>query len=233
MRLRTFNRHCGFSTVSAHKVRPLNFDREQCFRSLVAHESSRINLFYDCANGDWQKHFTFKKEYSDKLSSGKFVNCGTEAGAFRALIEHICKGDYKDDDIIYVVEDDYMHRKGWEDALRDAFSQTGADYCTLYDHPDKYRDYPNLTSRIFTGRLCHWRETPSTTNTFAARFKTLREDSEIFHEFSTGVDITRDHHRFLALKERKNRLLLSSIPAYSTHMEISNMSPLWANHTAR
>ena len=120
-----------------------------------------------------------------------------------------------------------MHRPGWVEALLDAGLQTPANYWTLYDHPDKYENSLKLPSRIFLGNVCHWRETPSTTNTFATRFKTLKEDIRLFRKYSTGVSVSCDHARFLALGRKKRRLLVSAIPSYATHMELAYLSPFW------
>ena len=191
MQLRVFNRHCAFSTASAEKLRPASFSREECFRSLLGGDSGNfsLHLFYDCARGEWSSHFTSRPEYTDRLASREIFEGGTEAGAFLALLDHIVSKDFSDDDVIYIVEDDYMHRPGWVEALLDAGLQTPANYWTLYDNPDKYENSLKLPSRIFLGNVCHWRETPSTTNTFATRFKTLKEDIRLFRKYSTGVSV--------------------------------------------
>jgi hypothetical protein len=101
-----------------------------------------------------------------------------------------------------------------------------ADYVTLYDHKDKYffPMYHSLQSRIFHTKSCHWRTTPSMTQTFAVRWKTLMEDLSIHRKFSKSRQISQDHLKFLALS-RQGRTLISSLPGFSTHAELEFASP--------
>ena len=41
-----------------------------------------------------------------------------------------------DNDIVYFVEDDYLHLEGSEQLIEEGIER--ADYVSLYDHPDKY-----------------------------------------------------------------------------------------------
>jgi hypothetical protein len=91
------------------------------------------------------------------------------------VLNYVKEQNYDDNDIIYFLEDDYIHRQGWVDILKEGFKYIAADYYTLYDHPDKYwlPMYEDLTSRILPTPTTHWRTTPSTTNTYACTYKTL------------------------------------------------------------
>jgi hypothetical protein len=84
--------------------------------------------------------------------------------------------------------------------------------------------YKDLTSKIFHTSSCHWRTTPSTTNTFAMRYSTLMEHLPIHRQFSSGQKISADHEKFLELG-RQGALLISSIPGWSTHIESNLVSP--------
>jgi hypothetical protein len=123
------------------------------------------------------------------------------------------------------VEDDYLHRPGWIEVLKEGFSLP-ADYVTLYDHRDKYfyPMYRTLDARLFVTKSCHWRTTPSTTNTFAARFGTLMQDLALQRRFSKGRSITEDHRKFCTLG-KKGRVLISPLPGWSTHVEPNYASP--------
>ena len=75
-----------------------------------------------------------------------------------------------------------------------------------------------------TGTMSPLHPTPSTTNTFATKFKTLKEDMSIHTLFSTGYEPSNDHIKFIELS-KKQHYLASSIPGYSTHCHEEFLSP--------
>ena len=100
----------------------------------------------------------------------------------------------------------------------------GADYVTLYDHPDKYDvSMYNQSSMLLLSPSSHWKITPSTTDTFAQKEVLLR-DMDILKKYSTGTRISRDHERFLHLGSL-GRKLISSIPGFSNHTVVGYESP--------
>lgn len=129
-----------------------------------------------------------------------------------------------DDDIIYFVENDYLHLPNIDDYLYDGFS-TGSNLVTLYDHLDKYTSYHSLTSKIFLGKLCHWRTTPSTCMTFAANVKTLKKHKSVFYKHASYPLQPHDHNMFINLWE-VGEILVSPIPGRCTHGERAHLSPL-------
>lgn len=160
------------------------------------------------------------------------TNFGSGAFSFLFSVQVAMQLGLSDDTIVYFVEDDYLHMPNAQTAIQEAFTLPGVDYVTLYDHPDKYMQ-PNLLSHILLSQHSHWRTTPSTTMTFATKLKTLREDIDIYQEFcNTGYPY--DHDMFLALKKRRGRNLVSSLPGLSTHTETRWLSPLvdWSNVAA-
>jgi hypothetical protein len=151
-------------------------------------------------------------------------------------------------EIVYLLEDDYLHKPLAARALEEAFSF--ADYATLYDHPDKYispeKGGPNPyvengaeKTRVWLSKSCHWKQTNSTTMTFAAQVKTLAEDKAVWWE-CTSKGFPNDFEAFQKLQGLgswenalfgKKRILVSSIPGLSTHAETAWLSPLenWEN----
>jgi hypothetical protein len=214
------------TSIKSGKHRPEWFSYESCFKNLLKEFPDEcVTVFFD---GDPTEHFVSK--YDCKLVR---TDAGSETQSFTNLIEYILNiDDLQDDEIIYIVEDDYLHKPGAMKILNEAFENIDTDYVTLYDSTDKYFPgyferfaYGFKTSLIFTANA-HWRTTPSTTNTFATCVKTLREDAEIHYKFSAQhLKITDDHKKFHALWE-KGRMLVSSIPGYSTHVENMQMSPV-------
>lgn len=161
-----------------------------------------------------------------------YVNKGSGAQTFNTALDYALT--LPDDEIIYFVENDYLHLEGSTEIIEDAF-YLGADYCTLYLHPDKFIP-PSLggnpevdsdggyTTKLYKGKKSLFFLVNSTTMTFAAKVGTLREDEEILRRFTSGT-YPRDYDMFLALRE-KGRVLISSIPGVCTHGEERWQSPL-------
>ena len=229
MKIHTFIRHCNFSANSVGKNRPIGFSREKCWENLKSTINKNIDttitvIFDDTPNKDHFLYNTQKnKEYNIVCKNG-----GTDAHSFLNLINYVVEQSIGDDDIVYITEDDYLHKEDWNKIMLDAFQNMEVDYLTLYDHADKYflPMYNNLTSAIIPTKLCHWRTTPSTTNTYACKFKTLKNHIEIHRQFcDLEKGFTRDHDKFTYLWQHGSNLI-SSIPGYSTHCEIEYMSPI-------
>ncbi len=224
-RIEVFVRHCNYSDASAHKARFSTFSKEKCFRNLlntIDPEIANVTFFLDSFYSSEQKHFITEQIRYPIIE----IKAGNEAASFLAMLDHVSSLTLKPDTIIYFLEDDYIHKKGWTDVLAEGLSLPSVDYVTLYDHRDKYffPDYANLQSKIFHTHSCHWRTTPSTTNTYAMRFETLKKHLDIHRQFSTGVKISADHDKFCSLNAL-GATLISSIPGFSTHAEPDYASP--------
>lgn len=228
-KVEVISRHAFFSAISQHKKRIPGFAHEKCYRNLLeTFDFGRANLtfFFDGAKGPLSEHFLKNEKNVIQIQEG------TEAGSFLRLLDHVSKLDLRPETVLYFVEDDYIHRPGWLDVLLEGMEI--ADYATLYDHKDKYFLYPDLTSRIFASRTCHWRTTPSTTNTFCCRFKTLLEHLPIHRKFSMGRSISSDHEKFCQLQSQ-GAMLISPMPGWSTHAEPEFASPCidWEEHLTK
>ncbi len=219
-----FVRHCIFSEVSEKKQRFSNFSKVKCFENFIStldRDIANVTFFLDLAHGVLKDHFLSKT--SEKIVP---ITEGSETGAFLRLLEYVENQNFKEDTIIYFLEDDYLHRKGYLNVMIEAFNDLPIDYLTLYDHKDKYffKQYENLKSKVFHTKSTHWRTTPSTTNTYAMRYKTLKRDMEIHRKYSLNRRISSDHEKFLELTE-KGYILVSPIPGWSTHCEPKYASP--------
>lgn len=217
-------RTCFYSDASAHKDRPEGFSHEACVDNLIETlDTDQVELTFilDAARKESAPHFISKYPQFPVHE----ISEGTEAGAFLGVLDYIEKQRYHPETILYIVEDDYLHRPGWLGVLKEAFSLPIASYVTLYDHSDKYMpDYEILTARLFHTATCHWRTTPSTTNTYAMKWKTLKRDLDIHRTFSLNRKISADHEKFCRIAE-EGATLISSLPGYSTHMDPSFLSP--------
>lgn len=216
------------SETGYNKVKPNYINNKKCFENAVNVFGGHPILVI-CDNT--------KKETDDMIDV--YNNCiihkcsvGHGAGTFNLALNEALK--WSDDEIVYFLENDYIHKAGSDLLIEEAFS-IGADYVTLYDHPDKYIpanrggnplvdvDGGELT-KVFLSKSSHWKLTNSTTMTFAAKVKTLREDESVLRKW-TNTKHPHDMNMFLELREN-GRTLLSSIPGYSTHGETAWLSPL-------
>lgn len=147
-------------------------------------------------------------------------NAGTLKKAFELALE------LPPNDIIYFVEDDFLHTAGAEGLIKEALEKV--DYVTLYDHSDKYVTgvNPYVTelgekTAVFLTEHSHWKLTNSTVQTFATRVKTLREDKDILWKYNFNGPVPDSFRTFIELGQ-KGRLLASPIPGRATHCH-----PLW------
>lgn len=223
--IRIFQMHCNFSTLSQSKPRPSWFNREKIFDNLqnTLNNKVKYTAFHDSGNGEISEHFLNSKDVN-KIS----VKGGNGALAFLNLLNYVKSQNYDNDDIIYFLEDDYLHREGWVEILLEGFKYINAGYYTLYDHPNKY--WPNMwekyPSYLITTPSTHWRTVVSTTNTFACKFKTLKNHFDIHVKHCDLNDKwVKDHEKFTELWNIGSNLV-SCIPGYSTHVEGNMLSPI-------
>lgn len=217
MNIKVFLRQCYHSPNSLlpNRFRPKWFDKKKVFDNFKKNIVSlgyEYHIIYDSYYGDVKNTFLADEQIYQ-------IKSGTEAGSFIETLNLIRNLDYQDDPIIYLVEDDYIHRQGWDIVLKEAFTLP-VHYVSLYDHLDKYLYYPELYSQIFVTKSCHWRTVPSTCNTYAVKFDQLMSDfdSNMFYSTHSSGGISRDHDKFIDLGS-KNRRLITPIPGYSTHCD--------------
>lgn len=227
--LHIFIRHCFYSSASSSKQRPLDFNRKTIFQNVlktIGQEDYHIVLDETHRPTISTKHFT-EEMVPSKVTC---IEAGTEPIAFIAqlqLVQHLFE-QWNENDIVVFLEDDYAVTDHWVQAIQEGLQF--ADYVTLYDHPDKYKKeiYPQAPSELFVSSLCHWRTTPSTTNSFACKYKTLKQDLQEHVKWSaiSEVPFTMDHQKFLSLWS-KGRSLVSSIPAFWSHEEEGMQPPFY------
>ena len=66
-----------------------------------------------------------------------YTEKGNGAATFNLALDEALM--YDDDEIVYFIENDYLHKPGSEEVIKEAF-ELGASFVSLYDHPDKYID---------------------------------------------------------------------------------------------
>lgn len=167
-----------------------------------------------------------------ELKTIEHVSVGHGAGTFNIALDFALNTP-NPNEIVYFLENDYVHRYEADRILEDGFD-LGFDYVTLYDHPDKYLTPAeggnpfciggSEETRVYLGEHCHWKLTNSTTMTFAAKVKTLKEDQAILRKWTSETH-PHDFQMFMELRQIGKRLA-SPIPGYATHGETKWLSPL-------
>jgi hypothetical protein len=212
-----------------NKKRPNWFSKENCYKNMlktVNKDLANVTYFFDGNIEDHKEHFLYKEKNTVKIVSANVG--GSDAATFYSLMQYISSLSLKEETIVYMVEDDYIHRNNWCEIMQDGFEQNPSGYVTLYDHPDKYWKfvYPDLTAKIACGKHCYWRTIPSTTSTYATTFKVFKED---FNESIKFCDIPNksnwDHKRFVYLTSVKKRNITSCMPGWSTHCMSEYLAP--------
>lgn len=145
------------------------------------------------------------------------TDLGNAGSLQKALLLAIEECD--DNDIAYFCEDDYLHLPSAPKLLQEGIRRS--DYVTLYDHPDKYSRLYNggEFSKVIRTTSSHWRYTASTCMTFGVKIKTLKEDLDVWKEY-TSDQHPHDHQIFTDLG-KKGRRLAVCIPGVACHIDLN------------
>jgi hypothetical protein len=216
------------SNTGYNKIKPEYINNENCLKNAV-------NVFKDA---DWSiiadnissKTDDIIQKYKSK-SYISYVSIGDGAGTFNLALDEALR--YKDDEIIYFIENDYLHKPGSQQIIEEGI-ELGASFVSLYDHPDKYLppsqggnpycEEGAEDTRVYLTKSTHWKVTNSTTMTFATKVSTLKENEEILRRNTTGTH-PNDFQMFIELRNN-NQLLITPIPGYATHGETAWLTPL-------
>ena len=216
------------SNTGYNKIKPEYINNENCLKNAV-------NVFKDA---DWSIIAdNISSKTDDMIQKYKsrnhinYVSIGDGAGTFNLALDEALR--CKDDEIIYFIENDYLHKPGSQQIIEEGI-ELGASFVSLYDHPDKYLP-PSQggnpyceggaeDTRVYLTKSTHWKVTNSTTMTFAAKVCTLKENEEILRRNTSGTH-PNDFQMFIELRNN-NQLLIIPIPGYATHGETAWLTPL-------
>jgi hypothetical protein len=218
------------SDTGYNKVKPDYIDNEKCLKNFCDVFFDHIHNIIVLADNCSEPTIDMINKYISPENIEK-VSVGHGAGTFNLALDKALKWD--DDEIVYFVENDYLHKLNSPDIIKEGLN-LGASFVSLYDHPDKYLD-PSRggnpyceggaeDTRVYLTDSCHWKITNSTTMTFTSTVKKLKEYEHILRKHTTG-SYPNDFKMFLELRET-NGLLITPIPGYSTHGETAWLSPL-------
>jgi len=216
------------SDTGYNKIKPDYIGNEQCLKNATeVFKDADWSIIADNVSEPTENMI---RKYVDE-NCIKWVSVGHGAGTFNMALDEALM--YSDDEIVYFIENDYLHKPQSKEILEEGFN-LGASFVSLYDHPDKYLepsqggnpycDGGAEDTRVYITNNCHWKITNSTTMTFATRVKTLKRVQPILRQHTSGTH-PNDFQMFLELRHN-NELLITSIPGYSTHGETAWLTPL-------
>ena len=199
---------------SNENVKVIEIDSEKVLPRLLEEWEDKGETYWD-RNADGQ---TYEKRVEPP---------DREKAAGWLMYNEIYKNlDLNSNDLVYIVEDDYLHMGAWPMVLENLYEcYPELTYSTLYDHPDKYTArYTNTKTPLILSNFTHWRFVPSTCGTFACRIKDFVEDKDIH------MDNLGDHNKFIKLAEKK-RSIASPVPGIATHCVEPWITPFrdWSN----
>lgn len=222
-KIEVFSRQCNFSKSSEDRDRLNGFTKEACYKNLKRTLNRNLSNLTFLMDGEIKKHF-LNSENEFRVEN---IEGGSQAKSWDSTLNYVRDKNFEDDQIIYFVEDDYLHLDNWTDILLDGF-ELNVDYISLYDHLDKYKLqlYKKLQSAVLIGKKCHWRSVPSTTLSFAVKFKNFKKHFATYKKFNfVNEGITKDHEMFLDLW-KSGSSLITPIPGFASHMDLHWLSPI-------
>ncbi len=213
-----------------NKIKPDYINNENCLKNFCNVFFDHIYDIHIIADNCSESTISMIKKYIDPINI-ETVSVGHGAGTFNLALDNALT--YADNEIVYFIENDYLHKQGSPTILKEGFD-LGASFIALYDHPDKYMDPRSggnpyceggaEDTRVYLTNSCHWKITNSTTMTFAAKVSTLKQTEDILRKHTSGTH-PNDFHMFMELR-KNNHLLITPIPGFATHGETSWLSPL-------
>jgi len=223
------------SNFDKPESRPESFSKIKCLKNflfaLKKISEFKLTIFFD---GKPSKDFRGLVKDIGRIS--KLARRSNSESFWHAYLTAIKQ---KPNDLVYFVEDDYIHTPDALMKLLECSNELKVDYITLYDHPVRYAndyhfglDVPHRINRIYLTKSHHWRTQESTCMTFASRVKTLRADYKIFDKYVRQRNVPEDRELFKRLQGLAGyeegspfRVLVGPIPSLCTHCHKDWLAP--------
>lgn len=187
---------------------------ERCLSSFINEYSKiddKIHITYIC---DYCNHnHTAYNEMINKLTPEKWSKSilFTEIGINNSCLKQYELFEQSEQDIVLFQECDYFHINPLTESI---VRQLG--FVSPYDHPDKYDLKEQSIIRIVDNH--HFKDTISTTSTFATTRELFDKHKDTFYKFGYI-----DHERWVEITRVDK--LYTPIPTFATHMVKNSLSP--------
>ena len=241
-KINIYNRH--FSQNRINPLRPEWFDYEQTFVNLLAttdFDRCRLTVVFE-REEDYDSYFIKKYEdYAEfdvkfiDTSRDKWLNLTNEdiawSRSIAAAAEVINNDHLPSDELIYIVDDDFLHVPQWtmivEDYIEHFFDNENFWIC-LCDYGDKYYFidnkhtidqygtdlgmYASLKSKLRISHYCHWRSVPNCLTSSMVPVNTFNRDFDPY--WKTGYS---DGSLCSKIKEQYGTEFWTPIKSLSCH----------------
>lgn len=222
------------------KKRPQFFSKKRCLESLIRafeYVKDRSTFHFICDGEIDQEIISL---ITDIAKIERLPSVGNSVSFWVTLQKSL---SFPEQDLIYFVEDDYLHCPDSLVNLLDCQESIECDYITLYDHPVRYmpdyelgKDWAVNKETIYVSKFHHWREVESTCMTFASTSRVLKADLPVFKLHVLGRKVPNDRELFRQLQHLGSyqnsalpmlpRRLVGPIPSLATHCEEPWLAPV-------
>ena len=213
-----------------NKARPEWFSHEACFRNLLQTIAAdpnghrvTVTVMYDGPiddlRHDFMAHHVVAENPRVRL---QLIQAGSDINSFLITVSHAKRSEDPASDIVYFLENDYVHQYGWVSKVFELYaSGLEFDIVSLYDHKDKYllAMYQGLAATLHLSASHHWRSAPSTCGSFLLNKAALERDFDVICSGKV------DYFIFSEIVGVRGRRLLTPIPGLSTHSMEGYLSP--------
>lgn len=247
-RLHVIFRACDLVLAVNGAPRPFGFDKrtlvQVCFDSLVQALQAVPHTLTVLGDKLSPEITAFFESYPGiRLLHGSFGNEASVRETFRLA------DDLPDEDWVYFCEDDYLHVPQTFEVIQDfirngrrcsmqyrprirsfaSFIDPGARDLVIFppDYPDRYLGKNRRFSFVFHGERWHWRQISNVTFTFMLKLSTFRRFRKLLEFSATGANDAHLSRRMFGRYHFFGRAMgVSPMPALSTHMHLTTMSPV-------
>jgi len=200
--------------------RPNWFDYNNCFDSLftsiktIPNERLKIKILFDGDRNDFYQDILYK--YTEKFENIDvvYINGGSEMASGIILHNYIKSLKLPGEDLIYFVENDYLHSKNWYHQFMQ-FNNLIKDwgFVTLFNHPNE------IPINIIQIDSMKWGEIYSTTGTYIVK-------AGVYNQLSLYYKLLRKDYRFFKIACRGIGFkMFTPIPTLAQHAMKGDISP--------
>jgi len=211
------------SEVIKRSLRSLAFSLAEAQRAGLA--DIRLSILDDHSSPEM---LSFLERFASALPFSAEVYSLEGEGNAASLAACFARGRVSHADLLYFVEDDYMHVSEAMSEMLESyalfFENLGGRPVALFpaDDPSFYRPNTFVPSRVVTGSRRHWRTNVQTTCTFFLSRSVLETHYPVFEELTrNGVDEGSSINRLW----QGPVVLFTPLPSLAAHLQFSDCIP--------
>ena len=123
--IEVFLRHCYYSKLQElpDRTRPKWFNKIKVFenfKNTLDPDLVNYTIVYDEFYGSIDKTFLAQEK------NVEVIKCGSESDSFLQTLDIVQSRNFDDEQIIYFLEDDYLHQRHWCDIMVEGFSSNAS-----------------------------------------------------------------------------------------------------------